>query len=212
MVNREQKFGDKSARDLTAEIEAATSAEVVAQERAAEGAQETSVEMGAAEGEQKGATREEEGLAGLGRRDENRELQGLGRKVIASGELSGRGARRGATASVLAREIGDAKKELARDDLELEEAERFVGEESSRQIDERKADDAADLRTESWKGLVLENRVLADSQEKVAKAVAAEVDELMAQPRYRPMDLLRYYNRERGRSLLALGRRIGDRN
>lgn len=211
MVNHEQKFGDKSARDLTAEIEAATSAEVVAQERAAEGAQEASVEMGAAEGEQKGATREEEGLAGLGRRDENRELQGLGRKVIASGELSGRGARRGATASVLAREIGDAKKELARDDLELEEAERFVGEESSRQIDERKAD-AADLRTESRKGLALENRVLADSQEKVAKAVAAEVDELMTQPRYRPMDLLRYYNRERGRSLLALGRRIGDRN
>lgn len=212
MVNREQKFGGKSARDLTAEIEAATNAEVGAQERAAEGAQEASVEMRAAEGEQKGATREEEGLAGLGRRDENRELQGLGRKVIASGELSGRGAGRGATASVLAREIGDAKKELARDDLELEEAERFVGEESSRQIDERKADDAADLRTESRKGLVLENRVLADSQEKVAKAVAAEVDELMTQPRYRPMDLLRYYNRERGRSLLALGRRIGDRN
>lgn len=199
MVNREQKFGGKSARDLTAEIEAATNAEAGAQERAAEGEQEASVEMRAAEGEQKGATREEEGLAGLGRRDENRELQGLGRKVIASGELSGRGARRGATASVLAREIGDAKKELARDDLELEEAERFVGEESSRQIDERK-------------GLALENRVLADSQEKVAKAVAAEVDELMAQPRYRPMDLLRYYNRERGRSLLALGRRIGDRN
>lgn len=199
MVNREQKFGGKSARDLTAEIEAATNAEAGAQERAAEGEQEASVEMRAAEGEQKGATREEEGLAGLGRRDENRELQGLGRKVIASGELNGRGARRGATASVLAREIGDAKKELARDDLELEEAERFVGEESSRQIDERK-------------GLALENRVLADSQEKVAKAVAAEVDELMAQPRYRPMDLLRYYNRERGRSLLALGRRIGDRN
>lgn len=204
MVNREQKFGGKSARDLTAEIEAATNAEV--------GAQETSVEMRAAEGEQKGVTREEEGLAGLGRRDEGRELQGLGRKVIASGELSGRGAERGAIASVLAREIGDAKKELARDDLELEEAERFVGEESSRQIDERKADDAADLRTENRKGLALENRVLADSQEKVAKAVAAEVDELMTQPRYRPMDLLRYYNRERGRSLLALGRRIGDRN
>ena len=212
MVNREQKFGGKSARDLTAEIEAATNAEVGAQERAAEGAQETSVEMRAAEGEQKGETREEEGLAGLGRRDENRELRGLGRKVIASGELSGRGARRGATVSVLAREIGDTKKELARDDLELKEAERFVGEESSRQIDERKADDAADLRTESRKGLALENRVLADSQEKVAKAVAAEVDELMAQPQYRPMDLLRYYNRERGRSLLALGRRIGDRN
>lgn len=212
MVNREQKFGGKSARDLTAEIEAATSAEVVAQERAAEGAQEASVEMRAAEGEQKGATREEEGLAGLGRRDENRELQGLGRKVIASGELSGRGARRGATASVLAREIGDAKKELARDDLELKEAERFVGDESSLQVIGRLEDDVADQRTEDRKGLALENRVLADSQEKVAKAVAAEVDELMAQPRYRPMDLLRYYNRERGRSLLALGRRIGDRN
>ena len=212
MVNREQKFGGKSARDLTAEIEAATNAEVGAQERAAEGAQEASVEMRAAEGEQKGATREEEGLAGLGRRDENRELQGLGRKVIASGELSGRGARRGATASVLAREIGDAKKELARDDLELKEAERFVGDESSLQVIGRLEDDVADQRTEDRKGLALENRVLADSQEKVAKAVAAEVDELMAQPRYRPMDLLRYYNRERGRSLLALGRRIGDRN
>lgn len=212
MVNREQKFGGKSARDLTAEIEAATSAEVVAQERAAEGAQEASVEMRAAEGEQKGETREEEGLAGLGRRDENRELRGLGRKVIASGELSGRGARRGAAASVLAREIGDAKKELARDDLELKEAERFVGDESSLQVIGRLEDDVADQRTEDRKGLALENRVLADSQEKVAKAVAAEVDELMTQPRYRPMDLLRYYNRERGRSLLALGRRIGDRN
>ena len=212
MVNREQKFGGKSARDLTAEIEAAASAEVVAQERAAEGAQEAGVEMRAAEGEQKGATREEEGLAGLGRRDENRELQGLGRKVIASGKLSGRGVERGAAASVLAREIGDAQKELARDDLELKEAERFVGDESSLQVIGRLEDDVADQRTEDRKGLALENRVLADSQEKVAKAVAAEVDELMAQPRYRPMDLLRYYNRERGRSLLALGRRIGDRN
>ena len=180
MVNREQKFGGKSARDLTAEIEAAASAEVVAQERAAEGAQEAGVEMRAAEGEQKGATREEEGLAGLGRRDENRELH--------------------------------AQKELARDDLELKEAERFVGDESSLQVIGRLEDDVADQRTEDRKGLALENRVLADSQEKVAKAVAAEVDELMAQPRYRPMDLLRYYNRERGRSLLALGRRIGDRN
>ena len=212
MVNREQKFGGKSARDLTAKIEAATSAEVVAQERAVEGAQEASVEMRAAEGEQKGATREEEGLAGLGRRDENRELQGLGRKVIASGDLSGRGARRGATASVLAREIGDAKKELARDDLELKEAERFVGDESSLQVIGRLEDDVADQRTEDRKGLALENRVMAKTQEGVAKAVAPKVEQMVGQASYRPADLMRLYRQGVNETLRVFNRRIGDRN
>ena len=193
MVSHDRELGGKKAdaRAWTAEIEAATNAEVAAREqgRGAGGDQETA-----------------RGEAVLGVEVARSEGKDLGRKIIASGELrSGRRAER--------LEGGrEAERVLARDEQELTEAEQFVGEETSRQVGERLADDREDLMTEMGQGLALENRVMARTQEGVAKAVAPKVEQMVGQASYRPADLMRLYRQGVNETLGVFNRRIGDRN
>lgn len=192
MVSHDRELGGKKAdaRAWTAEIEAATNAEVAARERGRE-------VMGDQE-----AVRDERGLGEVARG----EGQDLGRKIIASGELrSERGAER-------LKGGREAERVLARDEQELTEAEQFVGEETSRQVGERLADDREDLMTEMGQGLALENRVMAKTQEGVAKAVAPKVEQMVGQAIYRPADLMRLYRQGVNETLRVFNRRIGDRN
>lgn len=197
MFNRNQELGGKgvNAREWTAEIEAATNAEVAAREQAEAGDdQETAREQGR---EARGGQDAARGEAELGAEVARSEGQDLGRKIIASGNLrGGRGAER----------------ELARDERELTEAGQFVGEETSRQVGERLADDREDLMTEMGQGLALENRVMAKTQEGVAKVVAPKVEQMVGQTSYRPADLMRLYRQGVNETLRVFNRRIGDRN
>lgn len=193
MFNRNQELGGKgvNAREWTAEIEAATNAEVVAREQGRE-----------ARGGQEAARGETE----LGAEVARSEGQDLGRKIIASGNL--RGGRE-------AERLGggrEAERALARDERELTEAGQFVGEETSRQVGERLADDREDLMTEMGQGLALENRVMAKTQEGVAKVVAPKVEQMVGQASYRPADLMRLYRQGVNETLGVFNRRIGDRN
>ena len=202
MVSHDRELGGKKAdaRAWTAEIEAATNAEVAAREqgREAGGDQETA-----------------RGEAVLGVEVARSEGKDLGRKIIASGELrSGRRAERlkdGRRAERLEGGRG-AERVLARDEQELTKAEQFVGEETSRQVGERLADDREDLMTEMGQGLALENRVMARTQEGVAKAVAPKVEQMVGQASYRPADLMRLYRQGVNETLRVFNRRIGDRN
>ena len=100
----------------------------------------------------------------------------------------------------------------AAEGVTLTEAEDFVGEESSQQVGERLADDREDLMTEMGQGLALENRVMAKTQEGVAKAVAPKVEQMVGQTSYRPADLMRLYRQGVNETLRVFNRRIGDRN
>ena len=206
MFNRNQELGGKgvNAREWTAEIEAATNAEVVAREQAEAGDdQEMAREQGR---EAKGGQEAARGEAGLGAEVARSEGQDLGRKIIASGNL--RGGR-----EVEQSEGGrKAERALARDERELTEAGQFVGEETSRQVGERLADDREDLMTEMGQGLALENRVMAKTQEGVAKVVAPKVEQMVGQASYRPADLMRLYRQGVNETLRVFNRRIGDRN
>lgn len=165
MINHNKQFDGREtdARAWTAEIEAATNAELTA----------------------------DTGLAG------RNEGQDLGRKVIASGALENE---------------RKADQLLRKDERELTEAEDFVGEETQKQVGERLADDRADLMTEMGQGLALENRILAKTQEGVAKLVAPKVEQLVGQASYRPADLMRLYRQGVNETLSVFNRRIGDRN
>ena len=206
MFDRNQELGGKgvNAREWTAEIEAATNAEVVAREQAEAGDdQETAQEQGR---EARGGQEAARGEAGLGAEVARSEGQDLGRKIIASGNL--RGGRE-------AERLGggrEAERALARDERELTEAGQFVGEETSRQVGERLADDREDLMTEMGQGLALENRVMAKTQEGVAKVVAPKVEQMVGQASYRPADLMRLYRQGVNETLRVFNRRIGDRN
>lgn len=174
MFNRNQELGGKgvNAREWTAEIEAATNAEVARSEG-----------------------------------------QDLGRKIIASGNLrGGSGAERAEGGRGAERALARGERELARDERELAEAGQFVGEETSRQVGERLADDREDLMTEMGQGLALENRVMAKTQEGVAKVVAPKVEQMVGQTSYRPADLMRLYRQGVNETLRVFNRRIGDRN
>lgn len=206
MFNRNQELGGRgaNAREWTAEIEAATNAEVAAREQAEAGDdQETARERGR---EARGGQDAARGEAELGAEMARSEGQDLGRKIIASGNLRGG---RGAERSEGGR---GAERELARDERELTEAGQFVGEETSRQVGERLADDREDLMTEMGQGLALENRVMAKTQEGVAKAVAPKVEQMVGQATYRPADLMRLYRQGVNETLRVFNRRIGDRN
>ena len=193
MFNRNQELGGKgaNAREWTAEIEAATNAEVAAREQGREARDGQDAARGEAE---------------LGAEVARSEGQDLGRKIIASGNLRGG---RGAERSEGGR---GAERELARDERELTEAGQFVGEETSRQVGERLADDREDLMTEMGQGLALENRVMAKTQEGVAKAVAPKVEQMVGRASYRPADLMRLYRQGVNETLRVFNRRIGDRN
>lgn len=206
MFNRNQELGGKgaNAREWTAEIEAATNAEVAAREQAEAGDdQATAREQGR---EARGGQEVARGEAELGAEVPRSEGQDLGRKIIASGNLQGGS---GAERSEGGRE---AERALARDERELTEAGQFVGEETSRQVGERLADDREDLMTEMGQGLALENRVMARTQEGVAKAVAPKVEQMVGQASYRPADLMRLYRQGVNETLRVFNRRIGDRN
>ena len=187
MVSHSRELGGKKAdaREWTAEIEAATNVEVAARERAEAGNGEEAVR----------------GQAGA--EVARAEGRGRGRKVIAGGATErgrkGKGER-------------EAGWELKRDEQELTEAEDFVGEESSQQVGERLADDREDLMTEMGQGLALENRVMAKTQEGVAKVVAPKVEQMVGQASYRPADLMRLYRQGVNETLRVFNRRIGDRN
>ena len=189
MVSHNRELGGKKAdaREWTAEIEAATNVEVVARERAEAGNGEEAVR----------------GQVEAGAEVARAEGQGLGRKVIASGATEGGRKGKGE------REAG---RELEREERGWTEAEDFVGEESSQQVGERLADDREDLMTEMGQGLALENRVMAKTQEGVAKAVAPKVEQMVGQASYRPADLMRLYRQGVNETLRVFNRRIGDRN
>lgn len=199
MFNRNQELGGKgvNAREWTAEIEAATNAEVAAREQAEAGdGQETA-----------------RGEVELGAEVARSEGQDLGRKIIASGNLrGGSGAQRSEGGRKAERALARGERELARDERELTEAGQFVGEETSRQVGERLADDREDLMTEMGQGLALENRVMAKTQEGVAKVVAPKVEQMVGQTIYRPADLMRLYRQGVNETLRVFNRRIGDRN
>lgn len=200
MFNRNQELGGKgvNAREWTAEIEAATNAEVAAREQGRE-----------TRGGQEAARGEAEQGAEVARS----EGQDLGRKIIASGNLrGGSGAERAEGGRGAERALARGERELARDERELTEAGQFVGEETSRQVGERLADDREDLMTEMGQGLALENRVMAKTQEGVAKVVAPKVEQMVGQTSYRPADLMRLYRQGVNETLRVFNRRIGDRN
>lgn len=141
------------------------------------------------------------------------EGQDLGRKIIASGNLrGGSGAERAKGGRGAERALARDERELVRDERELTEAGQFVGEETSRQVGERLADDREDLMTEMGQGLALENRVMAKTQEGVAKVVAPKVEQMVGQASYRPADLMRLYRQGVNETLRVFNRRIGDRN
>ena len=213
MFNRNQELGGKgaNAREWTAEIEAATNAEVAAREQAEAGdGQETVRERGR---EARGGQEAARGEAELGAEVARSEGQDLGRKIIASGNLrGGSGAQRSEGGRGAERALARGERELARDERELTEAGQFVGEETSRQVGERLADDREDLMTEMGQGLALENRVMAKTQEGVAKVVAPKVEQMVGQASYRPADLMRLYRQGVNETLRVFNRRIGDRN
>lgn len=200
MFNRNQELGGKgvNAREWTAEIEAATNAEVVAREQGREARDDQYAARGEVE---------------LGAEVARSEGQDLGRKIIASGNLrGGSGAERAEGGRGAERALARGERELARDERELTEAGQFVGEETSRQVGERLADDREDLMTEMGQGLALENRVMAKTQEGVAKVVAPKVEQMVGQTSYRPADLMRLYRQGVNETLRVFNRRIGDRN
>lgn len=200
MFSRNQELGGKgvNAREWTAEIEAATNAEVAAREQGREARDDQDAARGEAE---------------LGAEVARSEGQDLGRKIIASGNLrGGSGAERAEGGRGAERALARGERELARDERELTEAGQFVGEETSRQVGERLADDREDLMTEMGQGLALENRVMAKTQEGVAKAVAPKVEQMVGQASYRPADLMRLYRQGVNETLRVFNRRIGDRN
>lgn len=200
MVSHNRELGGKKAdaREWTAEIEAATNAEVAAREQG----REVSDDQEAARDE-----------AELGAEVARGEGQDLGRKIIASGNLrGGREAERSEGGRGAERALARGERELARDERELTEAGQFVGEETSRQVGERLADDREDLMTEMGQGLALENRVMAKTQEGVAKVVAPKVEQMVGQTSYRPADLMRLYRQGVNETLRVFNRRIGDRN
>ena len=200
MFNRNQELGGKgvNAREWTAEIEAATNAEVAAREQGREARDDQDAARGEVE---------------LGAEVARSEGQDLGRKIIASGNLrGGSGAERAEGGRGAERALARGERELARDERELTEAGQFVGEETSRQVGERLADDREDLMTEMGQGLALENRVMAKTQEGVAKVVAPKVEQMVGQTSYRPADLMRLYRQGVNETLRVFNRRIGDRN
>ena len=200
MFNRNQELGGKgaNAREWTAEIEAATNAEVAAREQGREARDGQDAARGETE---------------LGAEVARSEGQDLGRKIIASGNLrGGSGAQRSEGGRGAERALARGERELARDERELTEAGQFVGEETSRQVGERLADDREDLMTEMGQGLALENRVMAKTQEGVAKVVAPKVEQMVGQTSYRPADLMRLYRQGVNETLRVFNRRIGDRN
>lgn len=200
MFNRNQELGGKgaNAREWTAEIEAATNAEVAAREQGREARDGQDAARGETE---------------LGAEVARSEGQDLGRKIIASGNLrGGSGAERAKGGRGAERALARDERELVRDERELTEAGQFVGEETSRQVGERLADDREDLMTEMGQGLALENRVMAKTQEGVAKVVAPKVEQMVGRANYRPADLMRLYRQGVNETLRVFNRRIGDRN
>lgn len=134
----------------------------------------------------------------------------LGRAIISSGQLEN--TRSGADDLSNGEIIDGLERQLMRDENEIENAEEFVGEGTALQIDERKNDDYDDLMTEEGRGLKLENKVLAKTQEKIAAEVMPVVEKIVGQPVYRPADLDEAYRHWSRDALLTLNRVLGDRN
>lgn len=174
----------KRARGLTAEIDRATDLAVGAGQPMAAGA----------EGLNQNQVRNV-GMAGMR----------MGWQVVDGG-------RNGAEAIGARNEALEPQAEVARDELELTQAEDFVGEESRLQIKEREKDDLEDAQNEAGEGLGFENRIVAKNQESVARAVAPEVDKMINQKSFRVSDLMDLYRKAVNRMLGVFNRKIGDRN
>ena len=111
-----------------------------------------------------------------------------------------------------AKGIGEAAVELAKDLNELEHAEEYVGTESELQVEERLAEDRADLQAEMGVGDPLTVKVMAKSQEELSKAVAPEVNKFLNQKSFRPAELQQVYRARAEQARGVFGRVLGERN
>lgn len=106
-----------------------------------------------------------------------------------------------------------AAEELARDTVEIERPEWFVGEESKLQTEERLQEDREDRENEERGAVGLEARISAKSQEKVAELAMPEIEKITRQKSFSPFELERKRSDFTNALLLnAFNRRIGDRN
>lgn len=106
----------------------------------------------------------------------------------------------------------EANKELARDEDQIEHAEKYVGVESELQAAERLAEDQADLQAEMGMGDPLTVKVMARSQEELSQAMMPVVNKIVNQPKFRPADLVKVYNQGAEKARGIFGRKLGERN
>lgn len=106
----------------------------------------------------------------------------------------------------------EANRELARDEDQIEHAEKYVGVESELQATERLAEDQADLQAEMGMGDPLTVKVMARSQEELSQAMMPVVNKIVNQPKFRPADLVKVYNQGAEKARGIFGRKLGERN
>lgn len=189
-----------SAKELTEEIERETNANIV--------------EMSRNQAQQLGkmaAGAEHLTVVNNTETDYNRgQAQRVGWQVIEGGKSAPQGIFSSGEAGTAAEAA--AEREILRDEAELEYPERFVGQESALQEQERLADDQEDMQSEEGKGLKFVDKIVTANQEAVAQAIVPEVNKIVNRKSYRPEELAQLYRQGVNKTLAVFNRKIGDRN
>lgn len=139
--------------------------------------------------------------------------QRLGNIALGAKGWSERGGAIGATAEVgsRSRELG-AERELQRDEREMEQPVKFVGEETTRQTEEYLEQDQEDLRAMNGEDLHFVNQAMKKGDERVGKQAEEMVRELTGQAAFRPSELLGRFSRLSTEALRNEARTVGGRN
>lgn len=195
-------FGGKEARDLTAEIDRETDAEVLA-EKSAENSTGDLAEKARAEAA----------------KTEVHELEQAGWQA---GEVSAETRALGGVALEQAVKASNEaiKEQVAVEngyvDTGLEAGRNVIGGESEKQIKERLKDDLEDAKMESGVDLPPELQgqaaILSQNQESLSKGAVAAMDRIMRQRDVKPLKLERQVWQMRMKMLETIGRKFGERN
>ncbi len=195
-------FGGREARDLTAEIDRETDAEMLAGESAGDSTDDLAEKARAEAAKTEVHELEQAGWQAGEVSAETRALGGaaLEQAVKASNE---------AIKEQVAVENGYV-------DTGLEAGRNVIGGESEKQIKERLKDDLEDAKMESGVDLPPELQgqaaILSKNQEGLSKGAVAAMDRIMRQRDVKPLKLERQVWQMRMKMLETIGRKFGERN
>lgn len=195
-------FGGREARDLTAEIDRETDAEMLAGESAGDSTDDLAEKARAEAAKTEVHELEQAGWQAGEVSAETRALGGaaLEQAVKASNEL---------IKEQVAVENGYV-------DTGLEAGRNVIGGESEKQIKERLKDDLEDAQMESGAELPPELQgqvaILSKNQDNLSKGAVAAMDRIMRQRDVKPLDLERQVWQMRMKMLETIGRKFGERN